>query len=159
MYCIRECTILKQKTNILLCVSLYPSLNIWFSLLSVLTHSLSLDSKLHSHQNSRSVWWSGDLHLGFGAKIGVWVIGVRLWISAGGFFFGWLVIGVVFGWSALGCGVWYLMVWVFFFFFFFFFVLMVDYRLLVVSGVCSAAMVGGGGHVVMVFSVKFVVVE
>ena len=39
---------------------------------------------------------------------------------------------------------------------------MVDYRLLlvmVVSGVYSAAMVGGGGHVVMVFSVKFVVVE
>ena len=46
--------------------------------------------------------------------------------------------------------------------FFFFWVLMVDYRLLlvmVVSGVYSAAMVGGGGHVVMVFSVKFVVVE
>ena len=45
---------------------------------------------------------------------------------------------------------------------FFFWVLMVDYRLLlvmVVSGVYSATMVGGGGHVVMVFSVKFVVVE
>ena len=40
--------------------------------------------------------------------------------------------------------------------------LMVDYGLLevvVVSSVCSAAAVGGGGHVVMVFSVKFVVVE
>ena len=47
--------------------------------------------------------------------------------------------------------------------FFFFLVLMVDYGLLevvvVVSGVCSAAAMGGGGHVVMVFSVKFVVVE
>ena len=43
-----------------------------------------------------------------------------------------------------------------------FFVLMVDYGLLlvvVVSGVCSAVVVGGGGHVMMVFSVKFVVVE
>ena len=154
MYCIRECTILKQKTNILLCVSLYPSLNIWFSLLSVLTHSLSLDSKLHSHQNSRSVWWSGDLHLGFGAKIGVWVIGVRLWISAGGFFFGWLVwcLGDWHWVVVFGC----LMVCFFFFF-------LVDYGLLVVvvvvSSVCSAAVVGGGGHMVMVFSVKFVVVE
>ena len=39
--------------------------------------------------------------------------------------------------------------------------LMVDYGLLVVvvSSVCSAAVVGSGGHVVMVFSVKFVVVE
>ena len=47
-------------------------------------------------------------------------------------------------------------------FFFFFLELMVDYGLLevvVVSGVCSAATVGGGGHVVMVFSIKFVVVE
>ena len=60
---------------------------------------------------------------------GVWVIGVGLWC-------------LVF--DGLG---------------FFFFWLMVDYGLLVVSGVCSAAVVGGGGHVVMVFSVKFVVVE
>ena len=47
-------------------------------------------------------------------------------------------------------------------FFFFFLELMVDYGLLevvVVSGVCSAAAVGSGGHVVMVFSIKFVVVE
>ena len=46
--------------------------------------------------------------------------------------------------------------------FFFFLELMVDYGLLdvvVVSGVCSAMAVGGGGHVVMVFSIKFVVVE
>ena len=46
------------------------------------------------------------------------------------------------------------MVWDFFF--------GVDYGLLevvVVSGVCSAAAVGGSGHVVMVFFVKFVVVE
>ena len=47
-------------------------------------------------------------------------------------------------------------------FFFFFLELMVDYGLLevvVVSGLCIAAMVGGDGHVVMVFFVKFVIVE
>ena len=39
---------------------------------------------------------------------------------------------------------------------------MVDYGLLevvVVSSVCSAAAMGSSGHVVMLFSVKFVVVE
>ena len=58
-------------------------------------------------------------------------------------------------------GDWCLMVWGCSFFFFFL-ELMVDYGLLevvVVSGVCSAAAVGDGGHVVMVFSIKFVVVE
>ena len=57
-------------------------------------------------------------------------------------------------------GDWCLMVWGCSFFFFL--ELMVDYGLLevvVVSGVCIAATVGGGGHVVMVFFVKFVVVE
>ena len=50
----------------------------------------------------------------------------------------------------------------FFYFYFYFLLLMVDYGLLevvVVSGVCSVAAVGSGGHVVMVFFVKFVVVE
>ena len=66
----------------------------------------------------------------------------------------------------LGCGVWVIGVWCLVFnglgFFFFFWVLMVDYGLLevvVVSGVCSAAAMGGGGQVVMVFSIKFMVVE
>ena len=82
-----------------------------------------------------------------------WVIGIGLWISTGGFFF---FLGDRCGVWVIGVGLWCLMVWVFFL------VLMVDYGLLVVvvvSGVCSAVVVGGGGHVMMVFSVKFVVVE
>ena len=92
----------------------------------------------------------GDRCLGVVFGYWRWAVDFCKW-----FFFFW-VIGDRCGVWVIGF--WYLMV----FFFFFFWELMVDYRLLlvmVVSGVYSAMMVGGGGHVVMVFSVKFVVVE
>ena len=76
--------------------------------------------------------------------IDVWVIGVGLWCLG--------------DW----CLVFDVLIYIYIYIYIFFFVLMVDYGLLVVvvvSGVCSAVVVGGSGHVMMVFSVKFVVVE
>ena len=114
-------------------VSLFISQSLILSLLSVLTHSLSSDSKLHSHHTMarptvtghgkppsthyfsslsrcRSVWWRGDWRLGFGAKIGVWVwCGDQRWVMG--------LPWVLFGFAMFGCGVEWVVqiVWVFFF--------------------------------------------